>query len=166
MGRAENALPIFCFWRVVNMEKKIVERINVSKGKSKQVSFRVDGEELLRLEVLKKTSGLETTQIMKEFINNGEVNVRYDAKKVIGKIAMIHDEFNVYSHKVRDEVSALKNVLLKIEEQLDNSESDLMIKAVLKNAEFLTEHMMREYMGRRESAEGEIKSNVDIHSGK
>ena len=152
--------------------QKIVYRVNVNqvdkkqKGVRSQISVKLNDERRLRVEQWERQSGLKAARIFQKFIDEGEVNVRYDAKKVSATLADIHNKINDYSLKVRDDCAELKRTFSRIEKEVGkNYVNALAMEALLINAEFLTEHMLQRYRETREMAEMEMKEHVNIYGG-
>lgn len=144
--------------------QKIVYRVNENvKAARTQINVKLNDERRLKVEQWERQSGLKAVSIFQKFIDEGEVNVRYDAKKVSVTLADIHNKINEYSLKVRDDCSELKRTFSRIENELGrNHVNSVAIKALLTNAEFLTEHMLQRYKANREMAEMEMKEHVNI----
>ena len=155
------------------MKKKVLEKIverdksfHTTKATSRQVSIRLSEAENLKMEQWGRETGLSAASIMRKFITEGAVNVRYDAQRVIKDIADTHQWFNLYSHKITDDVAVLQNTFSKIEKNLAVGVNDASVKALITNAAFLTDQMLKNYLDERANIDMELKKHVDIHSGK
>lgn len=146
---------------------QVVERVILVKPKKnggKSINIRLNAEEELKLDQRLRETGLRAGTLIKKFINEGEVHVRYDGKKVIQCLANTHDKFNIYSHRVLDDVETLQKTLLEIEGKLEKS--DGVVAMFVAEAEITTKRIMERYMDEKFFAERELSDHVNIYSGK
>ncbi|SEJ96099.1 hypothetical protein SAMN05660742_12927 [Propionispira arboris] len=148
---------------------KIVELVESKKdnaGTSRQVNVRFKKDELIKLERIKRETGLSFPSIIQNFVREKDVAVRYDAKSVIRQLTDIHNAFNEYNHYVVGEIDDLKTIFSKVNENIVDSNIGLQLKPLILDAEILTEHLLKKYRKTNEDLNQEMKNIVDIHDGK
>lgn len=148
---------------------QVVDRVNIDcqqyrpcKPDRKQVNITLNEIEQLKLEHWGRETGLSKNTIIRRLIDDGNVNVRYDAKKIMQNIIKIHDDFNQYNHNMENEIVSLQKIIRETTAQIDRYGENLDFKIFLKNANFLIDQMTMHYIQTRSYAEMEMKRNVDI----
>jgi hypothetical protein len=149
--------------------RKIVDRVgdkHAAQVIGNQINVKLSQDEKLKLEQIQRQTGLNGQNIIRKFITDGEVTVRYDTKKVIKTLGDTHTKINNYSLKVNDDIADLREMFSQIKNNIDNDDKKVMLSALVINAEFLTQQILNKYIDVRETAEKEMGKIVDIHSGK
>ncbi len=98
-------VTVYCIANVFNKIEDVIHNEVLKMKAGKTLSIRISADEQAKLEAMQEKTNLSQSQIVKEFIRNGKVNVQHDGKKLIRELTSARIELN--------------NIALKLEENLE-----------------------------------------------
>lgn len=98
-------VTVYCIANVFNKIEYVIHNEVLKMKAGKTLSIRISADEQAKLEAMQEKTHLSQSQIVKEFIRNGKVNVQHDGKKLIRELTSARIELN--------------NTTLKLEENLE-----------------------------------------------
>lgn len=126
-----------------------------------QLNFRLDSIGMEKLNSMCQQSGLNRSQLLRNLIEGGNVNVQYDRKNILREVANVHNDFNQCSLHVMDSIQQLRNEIddLKLIVQYDNAE---LIKIHIAKSEMVLKHIQASYQLNKEWAEKAVDEYVNF----
>lgn len=128
----------------------------------KRVNVNLSDAEYRKLEAIVNETGMNKSQVIREFINRGKVEVRNDAHDVIMKTMRVQDNINSMGHKVLDKYDEINKRIDTLEARIEQSRNMLGFRIVLAKTREENVQIRNEFLQVKNDGEKEMLDHVCI----
>jgi len=128
----------------------------------KRVNVNLSDAEYRKLEAIANETGMNKSQVIREFINRGKVEVRNDAHDVIMKTMRVQDNINSMGHKVLDKYDEINKRIDTLEARIEQSRNMLGFRIVLAKTREENVQIRNEFLQVKNDGEKEMLDHVCI----
>ena len=128
----------------------------------KRVNVNLSDVEYRKLEAIVNETGMNKSQVIREFINRGKVEVRNDAHDVIMKTMRVQDNINSTGHKVLDKYDEINKRIDTLEARIEQSRNMLGFRIVLAKTREENVQIRNEFLQVKNDGEKEMLDHVCI----
>ena len=129
--------------------------------KEHQVNIRLDDERYVKLNDLEEKSGMRKSDIIRNLIDKGAVNVFYGQKDIMARVSRVEDSFNKSTLVMRKDLERLNKNVMRLDQVCSTQDSDV-IRPLAMNLALLVERIGEKHSDMREAAERELCEHVNI----
>ena len=128
----------------------------------KRVNVNLSDAEYRKLEAIANETGMNKSQVIREFINRGKVEVRNDAHDVIMETMRVQDNINSMGHKVLDKYDETNKRIDTLEARIEQSGNILGFRIVLAKMREENVQIRNEFLQVKNDGEKEMLDHVCI----
>ena len=128
----------------------------------KRVNVNLSDAEYRKLEAIANETGMNKSQVIREFINRGKVEVRNDAHDVIMEHMRVQNNINSMGHKVLDKYDETNKRIDTLEAIIEQSGNMPGFRIVLAKIREDTEQIKNEFFQVKNDGEKEMLDYVCI----
>ena len=128
----------------------------------KRVNVNLSDAEYRKLEAIANETGMNKSQVIREFINRGKVEVRNDAHDVIMEHMRVQNNINSMGHKVLDKYDETNKRTDTLEARIEQSGNMPGFRIVLAKIRENTEQIKNEFFQVKNDGEKEMLDYVCI----
>ncbi len=128
----------------------------------KRVNVNLSDAEYRKLEAIANETGMNKSQVIREFINRGKVEVRNDAHDVIMEHMRVQNNINSMGHKVLDKYDETNKRIDTLEARIEQSGNMPGFRIVLAKIREDTEQIKNEFFQVKNDGEKEMLDYVCI----
>ncbi len=128
----------------------------------KRVNVNLSDAEYRKLEAIANETGMNKSQVIREFINRGKVEVRNDAHDVIMEHMRVQNNINSMGHKVLDKYDETNKRIDTLEARIEQSGNMPGFRIVLAKIRENTEQIKNEFFQVKNDGEKEMLDYVCI----
>ena len=128
----------------------------------KRVNVNLSDAEYRKLEAIANETGMNKSQVIREFINRGKVEVRNDAHDVIMEHMRVQNNINSMGHKVLDKYDETNKRIDILEARIEQSGNMPGFRIVLAKIREDTEQIKNEFFQVKNDGEKEMLDYVCI----
>ena len=128
----------------------------------KRVNVNLSDAEYRKLEAIANETGMNKSQVIREFINRGKVEVRNDAHDVIMEHMRVQNNINSMGHKVLDKYDETNKRIDTLEAKIEQSGNMPGFRIVLAKIREDTEQIKNEFFQVKNDGEKEMLDYVCI----
>ena len=128
----------------------------------KRVNVNLSDAEYRKLEAIANETGMNKSQVIREFINRGKVEVRNDAHDVIMEAMRVQNNINSMGHKVLDKYDETNKRIDTLEARIEHAGNMPGFRIVLAKIREDTEQIKNEFFQVKNDGEKEMLDYVCI----
>ena len=128
----------------------------------KRVNVNLSDAEYRKLEAIANETGMNKSQVIREFINRGKVEVRNDAHDVIMEHMRVQNNINSMGHKVLDKYDETNKRIDTLEARIEQSGNILGFRIVLAKMREENVQIRNEFLQVKNDGEKEMLDYVCI----
>lgn len=128
----------------------------------KRVNVNLSDAEYRKLEAIANETGMNKSQVIREFINRGKVEVRNDAHDVIMEHMRVQNNINSMGHKVLDKYDETNKRIDTLEARIEQAGNMPGFRIVLAKIREDTEQIKNEFFQVKNDGEKEMLDYVCI----
>lgn len=128
----------------------------------KRVNVNLSDAEYRKLEAIANETGMNKSQVIREFINRGKVEVRNDAHDVIMEHMRVQNNINSMGHKVLDKYDETNKRIDTLEARIEQSGNILGFRIVLAKMREENVQIRNEFLQVKNDGEKEMLDHVCI----
>ena len=128
----------------------------------KRVNVNLSDAEYRKLEAIANETGMNKSQVIREFINRGKVEVRNDAHDVIMEAMRVQNNINSMGHKVLDKYDETNKRINTLEARIEQAGNMPGFRIVLAKIREDTEQIKNEFFQVKNDGEKEMLDYVCI----
>lgn len=128
----------------------------------KRVNVNLSDAEYRKLEAIANETGMNKSQVIREFINRGKVEVRNDAHDVIMEHMRVQNNINSMGHKVLDKYDETNKRIDTLEAKIEQAGNMPGFRIVLAKIREDTEQIKNEFFQVKNDGEKEMLDYVCI----